>query len=158
MTTLPPRRPSWPAHCLQVASASLLDLDRLEERLEVADAEATGAVPFDDLEEERRAVLDRPGEDLEEVALLVPVGLDPQLLERIDRDADVADAVGELLVVGMGHPQELDAEAAERPDRRHDVVRSEGDVLRAGLAVVIDELLDLALLLARRRLVDRKLD
>src|SRR3954454_5117304 len=143
---------------LEIAPASLLDLDRLEERLEVADAEATGAVPFDDLEEERRAVLDRPGEDLEEVALLVPVGLDPQLLERVDRDADVADAVGELLVVGMGHPEELDAEAAARPDRRHDVVRSEGDVLGAGLAVVADDLLDLALLLARRRLVDRELD
>jgi hypothetical protein len=33
-------------------------------------------VSLDDLEEERRPVLDRPGEDLEEVALLVAVGLD----------------------------------------------------------------------------------
>ena len=46
---------------LEVPAPRLLDLDRLEERLEVADAEAARAVALDDLEEERRAVLDRAG-------------------------------------------------------------------------------------------------
>jgi hypothetical protein len=36
--------------------------------------------------------------------------------------------------------------------------RSERDVLRAGVEVAVEELLDLALLLARRGLVDRELD
>jgi hypothetical protein len=49
-------------------------------------------VALDDLEEERRAVLERAGEDLEEVALLVAVGLDPERLERRHRHADVAEA------------------------------------------------------------------
>ena len=40
-----------------------------------------------------------PGEDLEEVALLVAVGLDAELLERVDRHPDVADAVGQRGVV-----------------------------------------------------------
>jgi hypothetical protein len=40
----------------EVAAALLLALDRLEERLEVALAEAERAVPLDDLEEDRRAV------------------------------------------------------------------------------------------------------
>src|SRR5262245_63397256 len=102
---------------LEVSSAGLFDLDRLEQRLEVADTEAARTVPLDDLEEERRAVLDRAGEDLEEVALLVAVGLDPELLERRHRHPDVADTVGEGLVVGVRHPQELDAVLAQRSDR-----------------------------------------
>ena len=67
---------------LEVAAPGLLDLDRLEQRLEVADAEAAGAVALDDLEEERRPILHRAGEDLEEIALLVAIGLDAELLER----------------------------------------------------------------------------
>src|SRR5215218_5992464 len=92
---------------LEVAAPRLLDLDRLEQRLEVAHAEAARPVALDDLEEEGRAVLDRAREDLEEVALLVAVGLDPELLERLDRDADVADPFGKLLVVGVGHAEEF---------------------------------------------------
>ena len=51
---------------LEVAAPGLLDLDRLEERLEVADAEAARAVALDDLEEEGRPILHRAGEDLEQ--------------------------------------------------------------------------------------------
>ena len=43
---------------LEVPALRLLALDRLEERLEVADPEAARAVALDDLEEERRAILD----------------------------------------------------------------------------------------------------
>src|SRR4029079_18494662 len=136
----------------------LFDLDRLEQRLEVADPEPARAMALDDLEEECRPVLDRAGEDLEEVALLVSIGLDAEFLERVDRDPDVADALAELLVVRVGHSEELDAEAPQRSNRPDDVLGPEGDVLRSGLAVVIEELLDLALLLAGRRLVDRELD
>ena len=44
---------------LEVAAERLLALDRLEQRLEVALAEAAGAVALDHLEEERRPVLRR---------------------------------------------------------------------------------------------------
>src|SRR4029078_1486261 len=127
---------------LKVAPPGLLDLDRLEERLEVAHAKAARAVALDALVEERRANLHGSREDLEEVALLVAIGLDAELLERLDRDADVADPLGQLLVVGMGHAQELDAVLAQRADRADDVLRAQRDVLRPRLVVVVQELLD----------------
>src|SRR5688500_14566857 len=120
---------------LEVAPASLLDLDRLEERLEVTHAEAAGAVALDDLEEEGRPILDRAGEDLQEIALLVPVGFDAELLEHLDRHADVPDPVRELLVVGVRHPEELDAALAERAHRADDVLGAQRDVLGAGIEV-----------------------
>src|SRR6185369_8214859 len=83
-----PRRRHWPRPCrssmpsssrrshragtgpareprLEVPALLLFALDRFEQRLEVADAEAARAVALDDLEEERRAILDGAGEDLQ---------------------------------------------------------------------------------------------
>src|SRR5215211_739470 len=77
------------SYLLEVAALRLLPLDRLEQGLEVADAEATRTVPLDDLEEEDRSILDRSGEDLEEIALLVTIGLDAELLERLDWHAHI---------------------------------------------------------------------
>ncbi len=59
---------------LQVPAPGLLPLDRLEQRLEVPLAEPLRAVPLDQLEEHGRPVLDRLGEDLQQVPVLVPVG------------------------------------------------------------------------------------
>ena len=69
-------RPGVP-HGSQVPAALLLALDRLEEGLEVALPEAQRPMPLDDLEEDGRPVPEGLGEDLEEVALLVPVDKDP---------------------------------------------------------------------------------
>src|SRR5213083_1589201 len=55
-----PRRP------LEIASERLLALDRLEERLEVAVAEAAGAVALDHLEKHGRTVLGSLREDLQQ--------------------------------------------------------------------------------------------
>ena len=55
-----------------VAAQCLFALDRLEERLEVAVAEAASAVALDHLEEQGRPVLRRLREDLEQVAVVVP--------------------------------------------------------------------------------------
>ena len=85
-------------------------------------------------------------EDLEEVALLVTVGLDAELLEDVDRHADVADAVGQRRVVLVRQTEELHpvvAEAAHGPD---DVLGPDRDVLAAGRAIPVEVLLDLALL------------
>src|SRR5688500_306773 len=102
---------------LEVAAPRLLDLGRLEQGLEVADNESPRPLPPHELEEERRSILHRAGEDLEEVALFVPIGLDAELLERLHRYTAVADTVGELLVVRVRHAQELDAALAQRADR-----------------------------------------
>ena len=69
----------------EVAAGVLLALDGLEERLEVALAEAERAVALDQLEEDRRAVAERLGEDLQQVAVLVAVDQDPALLQLLDR-------------------------------------------------------------------------
>src|SRR4029453_5384147 len=76
---------------LQVAATFLLALDGLEERLEVALAEAERPVPLDELEKESRPVLHGPGEDLQQVAVLVPVDQDPAPLQLLDRRPHVAD-------------------------------------------------------------------
>src|SRR3954471_19908878 len=117
---------------LKVAALLLLALDRLEQRLEVAHAEAARAVALDDLEEEGRPVLDGPREDLKKVALLVPVGLHAEVFQHVHWDADVTHAVGERRVVLVRHPEELDAVLAQLPHRSDDVLRPQRDVLTAG--------------------------
>src|SRR3954464_217290 len=95
----------------EVAALLLLPLDRLEQRLEVALAEAERAVPLDELEEQGRAVADRLGEDLQQVAVLVAVDEDAALLQLLHRHPDVADAGAQLrvAVVRVRSGQELDA-------------------------------------------------
>src|SRR3954452_19824631 len=94
----------------QVPPPLLLALDRLEEGLEVALAEAERPVPLDELEEHRRAVTQGLGEDLQEVAALVAVDEDAAPLELLDRHADLADAGAQLgvLVVRVRGAEELD--------------------------------------------------
>jgi len=75
----------------KVAAPLLLALDRLEERLEVALAEAERAVPLDELEEHGRPVADRLGEDLQQVAVLVAVDKYAALAQLVDWNPDVAD-------------------------------------------------------------------
>src|SRR6476469_8221139 len=107
-----PYRP-WPTDqsgpASEVAAPLLLALDGLEERLEVALAEAQRAVPLDELEEHRRPIAERLGEDLQEIAVLVAVDKDAALLELLDRHADLADAGSQLgvLVVGVRGVEEL---------------------------------------------------
>ena len=72
-----------------------------------------------------------PREDLEEVALLVAVGLDAELLERVDRHADVPDAIRQRRVVLVRQAQELDAVLAQLADRADDVLGAQRDVLAA---------------------------
>src|SRR6185436_17100616 len=102
---------------LEIAPGRLFRFDRFEERLEVALAESAAAVALDDLEEERRPVLDGAGEDLEEVALVVAVDQDAQLLDLVHRLADLADALGQVLVVVLRHAEELHAVGAQLGQR-----------------------------------------
>src|SRR4051794_41012343 len=79
------------------SAPGLFVLDRLEERLEVALPEAPRPVSLDDLEEEGGAILDRLGEDLEQVPFLVAVDEDPQVGDLTQVLVDLADAIREEL-------------------------------------------------------------
>jgi putative peptidoglycan lipid II flippase len=143
---------------LQVAAPGLLPLDRLEQCFEVPLAEALRPVPLDQLEEHRRAVLHRLGEDLQQVPVLVAVGQDAQLVQLVQRHPGLAHPGAELLVVAGRGGQELDPGRGHGPDAGHDVVGGQRDVLDAGTAVELQVLVDLRLALAGRGLVQRELD
>ncbi len=71
---------------------------------------------------------------------------------------DLADALADVVVVGIGRVEEDHAALLHRLHRPDDVVRSQRDVLGTGATVELEVLLDLALALADGRLVERKLD
>jgi DNA-binding CsgD family transcriptional regulator len=131
--------------CLQVAAALLLALDGLEQRLEVALAEAERAVPLDQLEEHRRPVADRLGEDLQQVPVVVPVHQDAPRCQLFHRYPDGADpgAQHRVGVVGAGRGQELHAAPAQRVHRRADVRRGQRQVLHPRPLVELEVLVDL---------------
>src|SRR6266542_7118037 len=137
----------------QVASERLFALDRLEQRLEIAFAEAACAVALYDLEEERRPVLRRLREELEQIAVLVAVDEDPQAPQVFPRLVDLAYTIECILVVRVGRVEEEHAPLAQRFHSGDDVLGSHRDVLDARAAVVVEVLLDLALALALGRLV-----
>src|SRR6478672_11527520 len=88
---------------LQIPPRRLFPLDRLEQRPKVPLAEAASALALDDFVEDRRPVLDRTGEDLEEVAVRVTVHEDAQRGEHVHRLVDLADPALQLLVVARRH-------------------------------------------------------
>src|SRR5579875_2754809 len=91
---------------LQVASLRLLALDGFKQCLEVALAEAAAALALDDLVEERGAVFDGAGKDLEHVAFVIAVDQDAELFQLLDGLVDLSDAALKLGVVGVGNFEE----------------------------------------------------
>src|SRR5436190_2709773 len=149
---------AFPSTQSQIASKGLFSLNRFEQRLEVPVAEPARPVPLDHLEEERRAVLRRLREDLQQIAVIVAVGEDAEPLEVGVVLVDLADAVRNVVVVRVRGDQEDHAAPLQRLDRLDDVRRRHGDVLNARPVVELEVLLDLALALSLGRLVDRELD
>src|SRR6266571_2290921 len=98
---------------LQVAAEGLLALDRLEQRLEVAFAEAARPVALDHLEEERWPVLVRLREDLQEVAVLVAVRQDPQPAQVLPVLTDLPNSIFDVGVVRVRGRKEDDAALLE---------------------------------------------
>src|SRR5262245_19021146 len=94
---------------LQVASTPLFFFDRYKQRLEVSLAETLASFPLQDLVKDRRPVLDRLGEDLQEIAFFVAVDEDAESLEVFDVLVNLADLLGDFLVVGVRHTKELNA-------------------------------------------------
>src|SRR5205823_12685529 len=99
--------------CSENSAAHLIELDALEQRLEIALAEALVALALDDLEEDRTDhVL---GENLQQQALPLGGGAVHQyaaLLQFADALLMAFDALGQQLVIGFGRVLELDAAGA----------------------------------------------
>src|SRR3954471_5933687 len=127
------------------AAADLVELDRLEQSLEIALAEALVALALDDLEEDRADHI--LGEDLEEEAF---AGLG----RSVDQDAALAhlgdvvvvagNALVDHVVIGFGAVLELDAVRPQRIDGGEDIVGGEGEMLDALAFIFLQIFLDLA--------------
>src|SRR5262249_18822295 len=139
----------------EVAAPRLIALDRLEQRLEIPFAESAGAAPLDELEEQRRSIGDRLGEDLQQVSLVIAVGEDVRGAQRVPRQVEAGEPLTGLVVVGVRHLHEPNAALAQRVHRRHDVVGAQRDVLHAGPVVAVEILLHLALAQPFGRFVQR---
>src|SRR5215211_248879 len=83
----------------EIPSQRLLTLDCLEQRLEIAGTEALGALPLDDLVEQRRPVFHRLGEYLKQIPLIVTVDENAEVSQRRQVFIDVADAFRDSLVI-----------------------------------------------------------
>src|ERR1041384_4996767 len=115
-------------YALEVAAGGLFPLDGLEERLEVALAEALGAFALDDFVEEGGPVLDRLAEDLQEIALVVAVDENAELAQRLQVFVDLADALEHGVVVIVRDVEELDAGGLQAGHRTNDVIARECQV------------------------------
>src|SRR5258708_10754235 len=143
---------------LEVSSQRLLSLDRFKERLEIPLSETLRAFALNDLVKERRPILHRFAEDLEEVSVRIAVHEDAELRQLLDRLVDRADAALELLVIARRHRQEFDATILQIGDGLENVVGRQGQVLHTRPSMALQVFVDLRLLFPFCRLVDRKLD
>src|SRR3989475_9853572 len=126
----------------QNAAAYLVELHRLEQRLEVALAEALVAVPLDDLEEDRAD--GGLGEDLQQQpAARAAVDEDLPLLQLGERLAMVRQALADHLVVGVRRVEQPHARGAQPADGGVDVRGGQRDVLDALGVILLEILLDL---------------
>src|SRR5436309_12717353 len=129
---------------LKISAESLFAFDRLEQRLEVALAEATRTVAFDHLEEERRPVLRGLREDLQQVSLLIAIGEDAQPAEVVPVLADLTYPLLDVDVIRIWCVEEADASFLQRLDASHDVLAQQRDVLNSGAAEKLEVFVDLA--------------
>lgn len=119
--------------------------------------------PLDYLQKEGGPVLERLGENLEQVALVVVVDEDLLPLQNVDvllhLDGDVLEPGSQVVVVGVGDlVEELNAAVFHPRHRLDNRLSPHRDVLNARPAVILAKLLDLTLTLACGGLIDRHLD
>lgn len=119
-------------------------------------------VTLDDLKEESRTVLARLGEDLKQVALVVVVDQNVQLLQNIQIFLHVHWRALQLLaqgvVVGLGDLQELDTTRTQLSNSVDHIGGVQSNMLHTTASVIIHVFLDLALAFAIRGFVDGHLD
>ena len=79
---------------LQISPRCLINFDTLKESLEVSGTEALVVASLDDFNEDGWTILNRFGEYLQEVAVIIVVNQDLQLLQHLIQSAAVV----------VGHP------------------------------------------------------
>src|SRR6266496_5642900 len=92
---------------LQIASRGLFALDGFEQRFEIALSKALRAFALNDLEKERRSILHRLREDLQQITFVIAINQNAQPPQSIQFFIDVANPIGERFVVSRRNLQEL---------------------------------------------------
>ena len=147
----------------KVAARGLVSLNRFEERFEVASSESIVVSALDHLKEKRGAVLERFGEDLQEVTLVIIIDENSLTLDRVEvllhLDINVSEAGSQVVIICVrDRLEENDAAGLHALHGVDDVLGTHGDMLNTRATIILAELLDLALPHAGRRLIDRHLD
>src|SRR5215208_6277125 len=91
-------------------------------------------------------VLDWPREDLQQVALIVAVHQNTQIMDGFHIFLDTAHPVWKHLVIAIGHPQKFDATRTEFLYRVKDITCDHSDMLHTWSQVVVEIFFDLAFL------------
>lgn len=131
----------------EVSSLFLLHLDGTEECLEVSSSETLVTSSLDNLNKESWSVLKWLGEDLEEVALLIKINKDVQLLDHVEVFCDLwsslDQALSEIVVVGWWDGEENATSLLHVGDGVQDALGSKCDMLDSCSSVEVAVLLDL---------------
>src|SRR6266581_7469927 len=148
-----PALPVGPALRLQHSASDLIQLDRLEQRTEVAFAESFIALALDDLEKDRAD--DGRRENLQQHFVLGRRAVEKNAVALQARNILLVSRQSrrQQVVVGGRRLLEGDLRGAQLLDRRVDVFGAESDVLNAFTVVRDQVFLDLALVV--RAFVDR---
>ena len=147
----------------KVAARGLVSLNRFEERFEVASSKSIVVSALDHLKEKRGAVLERFGEDLQEVTLVIVIDENPLTLDRVEvllhLDVNVSEAGPQVVIICVrDRLEENDTTGLHALHGVDDVLGTHRDMLNTRATIILTELLDLALPHACRRLIDRHLD
>ncbi len=144
--------------CLECAAQSLLALNRFKQGLEVAFAETLGTFAVNDFVKQRRAVGDWLGKDLQQIPFVIAVDENAEFAERIDVLVDLAHTIRQHVVVGFGNLEEFDPTGLQPTHRVNNVIGEQSNVLDSRSAEEFKEFIDLRLLFAFGRFVDREFD
>lgn len=154
--------------CSQISASLLFALDALEQRFDVALAEALVFVALNQLEEHRRSVLYEVREYLQQIArfslgaVFVKVDQDLQFLQSLQilfqHHARVLQLAANVAVVLRWHLLKSHAARSELRDGVYNVRGVECYVLHASPAVEVDVLLVLTLLHVLQRFNQRHFD
>ena len=147
----------------KVAARGLVSLNCFEERFEVASSESIVVSALDHLKEKCGAVLERFGEDLQEVTLVIVIDENSLTLDRVEvllhLDINVSEAGSQVVIICVrDRLEENDATGLHALHGVDDVLGAHRDMLNTRATIILAELLDLALPHAGRRLIDRHLD
>src|SRR5579859_441207 len=145
---------------LQHAAADLVEFQALEQRLEIAFAEAIIALALDEFEEDRAQHVLR--EDLQQQALALGRGAvdqDAALAHFLDRLAMAGQALVDQVEIGVDGVLQTDTVGGQLVDGLVEVRAAQGDVLDAFAIIGLQEFLDLVeLAVIALRFVQRDAD